>query len=393
MMKNRIYYTAILAIVIVLNTFFNSHPTHTALIAFIAVPVLSVAFLFISFNYAQAQQKIQSSNKKSDRLMKGGAARYTLELKNKAFLPCPYFCKVMTEDDFEYFQITGNVGSSLLPRKRAEICVDFLCTYCGKYSLNSDMIMQDYLGIVKRKYKSLDELSFTVYPRVISAKSLLNLETNSLKEQEDQDEATLTEIREYRPGDPLKSIHWKLSAKGGDLIVKEKKSSVNNDFSEILFVDTSANEGFMSFVLNTQSKIIEASVSLVNMFFENNLIFDYHDGCTANQKNSGTFNKFDCFYEMISNTDFSGNFALEGMISNFLNADSKADIWVVTGKLTLKLTNLLCAAQGMNRNVHLFIADNSDITKEKNALINLLKNNGIFVSFIGDTNQKTGGLK
>ena len=38
------------------------------------------------------------------------------------------------------------------------------------------------------------------------------------------DFAEITDVREYRPGDRIKDIHWKLSAKKETLMVKERTS-------------------------------------------------------------------------------------------------------------------------------------------------------------------------
>ena len=37
----------------------------------------------------------------------------------------------------------------------------------------------------------------------------------------------LQELREYRPGDPMRTVHWKVSAKTDDLIVREPQEALN----------------------------------------------------------------------------------------------------------------------------------------------------------------------
>jgi uncharacterized protein (DUF58 family) len=44
----------------------------------------------------------------------------------------------------------------------------------------------------------------------------------------------VTDIREYRPGDRLSRIHWKLTEKLDTLIVKENEATSSNDFTVLL---------------------------------------------------------------------------------------------------------------------------------------------------------------
>lgn len=61
------------------------------------------------------------------------------------------------------------------------------------------------------------------------------------------DFSEVTEMREYRPGDRLKDIHWKLSAKKQDLMVKERASVAQSQV--ILLLDLSGEQDMVSQVL------------------------------------------------------------------------------------------------------------------------------------------------
>ena len=59
----------------------------------------------------------------------------------------------------------------------------------------------------------------------------------------------ITDIRNYRPGDPLRSVHWKLTAKTDDILVKEPQENIMKNIYVILYstkdrelTDTSFNE-------------------------------------------------------------------------------------------------------------------------------------------------------
>jgi uncharacterized protein (DUF58 family) len=53
------------------------------------------------------------------------------------------------------------------------------------------------------------------------------------------------ELREYIPGDDLKAIHWKLTAKQGNLMVRQRLSSGRNKVNVVLELEQSAQENDM----------------------------------------------------------------------------------------------------------------------------------------------------
>ena len=54
-------------------------------------------------------------------------------------------------------------------------------------------------------------------------------------EESGDDPSQIFEIRDYRPGDKMQKIHWKLSAKSDSLIVKEYSEPVG--FAIVIFVN------------------------------------------------------------------------------------------------------------------------------------------------------------
>lgn len=61
------------------------------------------------------------------------------------------------------------------------------------------------------------------------------------------DFSEVTDMREYRPGDRIKDIHWKLSAKKQDLMVKERSSVAQSQV--ILLIDLSGDYEMISQIL------------------------------------------------------------------------------------------------------------------------------------------------
>ena len=74
----------------------------------------------------------------------------------------------------------------------------------------------------------------------------------------------VTDIRDYRPGDSLRSVHWKLTAKTGDILVKEPQENILKKI--IIAVSASADR----YVLD---RTLGELIWLTDMLFERQLPF------------------------------------------------------------------------------------------------------------------------
>ncbi len=100
--------------------------------------------------------------------------------------------------------------------------------YCGIYEVKTEhIIFYDFLGIFGRKSSQLPKTDICVMPKVVDFPDSIIAQT--LDDDNDyetdpnagDDVSEIKEFREYREGDRLSQIHWKLSTKSEELIVKE----------------------------------------------------------------------------------------------------------------------------------------------------------------------------
>lgn len=81
-----------------------------------------------------------------------------------------------------------------------------------------------------------------VFPRLVSVAPALRRVgslTGDLEIQKKGSGISLFSIRPYQPGDPARSIHWKLSAKGGGLLIREHEAEDMNKIRLVLDFQTS----------------------------------------------------------------------------------------------------------------------------------------------------------
>ncbi len=159
--------------------------------------------------------------------------------------------------------------------------------YAGQRNEISYPLSSEYLGVLSieaEQMQVLDWLGFVCWKRDISEKKEIvllpfgSLEVepdmaavnNGMTELEESrkkghDFSDVQDVREYRPGDKLQNIHWKLSAKKDALMVKERVSLSSSQL--IVLVELFQNE---TMILN---RILIAAYGMAHFLLQNQIPF------------------------------------------------------------------------------------------------------------------------
>lgn len=240
------------------------------LIAALGIPVLSlVPFLFARFNISIALTPERLF------LQKEEDGSIDISVRNAWWYP---LTRVQITGDF--VDESGldikrkHFVFELLPRHTEKLAIPVCFPYCGEYHTRLDsMDIYDVLGLFHFKIKLNLTCHAVVLPRYYS---LLPFAPMSASHENDHSKridarssyADLSHMREYMDGDLLKSVHWKLSAKQNELMVK-----VFDDDAAIhaaLFCDMSpyseeanlrhlATDGVLETALSIASRLISDS--------------------------------------------------------------------------------------------------------------------------------------
>lgn len=116
-------------------------------------------------------------------------------------------------------------------RKDTEVEYPIVMDYCGKFCVNAKYIrFTDLLGICNLKVDLQEQAECLVFPAEMTRdKEASQIYHNGVAESTESKEkgydfSEISGIREYIPGDKLQNIHWKLSVKKDELMVKERVS-------------------------------------------------------------------------------------------------------------------------------------------------------------------------
>ena len=89
--------------------------------------------------------------------------------------------------------------------------------------------LTDLLGLISIRTTPPEPILVTVFPQVTVPSPVPDIRALlpvSFTPSPSQGFSEITDIRDYRPGDPMRAVHWKLSAKTDGLLVKEPQDPV-----------------------------------------------------------------------------------------------------------------------------------------------------------------------
>lgn len=226
MKARRITYFALLAVAALLHFAYGQYVTNYMLLFLLLTPVLSVLLSLPAALTARAEL-IGGGD-----VCRGRPARVRLTVMCRGILPPEaWSIKLKAHNLF--------TGSDTNPQKvslgsewdaEREFTVDTFDIGCVRYRISRAWIF-DYLGIIPIPVKKGGAVSVTVFPDKVkplvepdlvgrSARAL-RPKPNGFSEEH--------ELRPYKEGDALNLIHWKLSSKYDEYIVREPQEVVRRD--------------------------------------------------------------------------------------------------------------------------------------------------------------------
>ena len=199
--------------------------------------IANLAYMFICAAALKASAAVDHSE-----VPKLTPVTFRVELENPTPLPMPFVeCDVMVPEKNAVRCSERRIMTALLPNAAFELGQTVAFSYRGNYSIG---LKCAYVTDLFRMFRfRLDVYSLSdvfVMPRrlIIAGESDVrasDVNTDSMVNLIGAERSEVSDIRDYRQGDHMKSIHWKLSSKKEDLITKEY--SMNSGKTTYVFAD------------------------------------------------------------------------------------------------------------------------------------------------------------
>lgn len=168
---------------------------------------------------------------------------FSLALSNESPIPFPFVEAVITVPTDDAVRCESQrTKLSLIPFGSYVIDKKLAFAYRGSYEIGvSDIYCYDFFRMFRYRANANLFRELFVLPRRLtlaqqSAGEQMQEETETTVRQSGQDNTEMSDIRDYQPGDSLRSIHWKLSSKTQD--VKVRQYARNAEQQTFIFVDT-----------------------------------------------------------------------------------------------------------------------------------------------------------
>lgn len=224
MWKNRLIYILCICAGIYYAVLYDKYVSMVILSCIMVMPVVSAEYLFF------IRKKMKVEIKATEQMVKMGEDfLLSVITKNNSIFPVCYSTimvkyKNQLDEQYQNIDMVCRVDS----KSEERIQLEFHCNHCGLIEISCEYLrIYDYFRLfsVKIPMKGREEIiaipEFEVMEDLLenSWEDFENIKKTTMKKGEDTSE--ITNIREYHPGDHPKSIHWKLSSKKRQILIKE----------------------------------------------------------------------------------------------------------------------------------------------------------------------------
>ena len=221
MLHRRISYAALLLAAVVFQIFFKYYLSTFVLVLVVLLPVLSVVLTLPALLGTSLHLTAEGN------VPRGSEGRFTLSLERKNSLPLPPVKVRLTWTN----QLTGESGGlvcHLLPQDgKAQLSIPLAAPHCGRLVCDvTQARVWDLLGLFPLPIPGKAQgalLSLPLPTEVLPPEELEAPRSGGvvLRPRPGGGPGEDYDLREYRAGDSLRSIHWKLSSKKDELVVRE----------------------------------------------------------------------------------------------------------------------------------------------------------------------------
>jgi len=243
MKRARVYYFFAFA----LSIFFILTLYHRITIVFFAAVIILPLFsyLLMLVNYAFVKFEVSVDKKVYD---KREQAITLIRIANEGILPTPFIRVKIIQIDENGKSADENIFAlSIPPMKAVDFKSSIIMKRRGLYEVGiKEVELYDIFGLFKfkRSINIIEEI--LVLPKQILLYSSVGKNITSedgeekMKRKVGEDRTIISHIRDYIEGDNINSVHWKLSSKKDDLIVKVYDRP--NDNNIMIIADMQAHE-------------------------------------------------------------------------------------------------------------------------------------------------------
>ena len=190
---------------------------------------------------------------------------FSLRMRHKGLLPiAPILLEVS--------ELAGNLDREIrlknMPRRVQSLRLPVHAAHVGVYPVGlRACIVEDLLGIFSKRVAMTDtSFSLTVLPRTFSTDPLVlspGDPGSEIMARATEDLNAPSDVRSYQPGDAMKKIHWKLSLRKGELIVRKFDEPILQDVLILMDCSRPPSWGHPQAEADIRDTLLETAASVL----------------------------------------------------------------------------------------------------------------------------------
>jgi len=384
MKLNRILYIAMLITAFIFVYSYGGKVPYMLFYTVLILPVVSFFHMVTCYFLVKYEQDLDS-----DSVIKGDKVAFSLHIINRSFFILPYISIRFWEAGVGVIHQAEIKNIALQPFGKREFKFEYIYKYKGCFNIGvSEIEVQDFLGIFKLVRRNKRPLLITVYPRRIDIDSFA-LNTNySFGDILNfigihEDTSTIKEINKYSYGDSLKKVHWKLTAKTNELMVKKYENYASA--SAVYIIDLKNNSFSKEDNAIIEDKHIETAIAVLKRLIYDcayvNLVYTTEKITNIQCKSTSDF---DNVYEILAKVKFDQNIKFKDIIYSQINQNiNNSNIIISTSNLDCELYETLSKTKLLGYGISLIHISTKEISGKKEtgneSILSLLSELGIKV--------------
>lgn len=321
------------------------------------LPILSYILAWLSRRNLEVVQDIECTA-----VPKGTAAGFWIELTNRGRMPVPYIRLCWDEQPLLRYTAAAGLYSLAAGEKRrvkAEACAP----YRGRYPIGAASVwIEDYLRLFRLPCQQPPRPEITFLPALqpITAPPSLCGASDSRAPVPGavEDYSSVAEIVPYDPSREFRKIHWKLTARLDELMVRQFETE-DSARATLLLDITSLGEGEQGAAL--ADAMAEGAASLLSVLMRDDRPIGLLYGLDRPVllQNSGR-EGFENYYKLIGGLPFAGELDAAALLSYYLETRTAGAALLFTAQADDRLLSAVSAALSAGVQVALFALETGD---------------------------------
>ena len=312
MKRNWIILIALWILSLVGISYFGGPVSYGFFAAVTLVPIVSLIYLFFVFLRFKIYQRLEGRN-----VVANTASDFYIALQNEDFFTFSGI-RILFYSSFSSISgIDDSIEYELIPHTGVKKDTKLLCKYRGEYEVGvKSIVIQDFFRLFHFTYRNREPFRVRVLPKVVQLNNVRALDPAYLNTMDAYKNASSLDavVRDYMPGDDIRSIHWKASAREGKLLVRNTIGEEINGIG-IIMDSSKCSYNPMEF-LPVENKICETVLALSMYFIGHNIPVNvYSMQGDLNKHTIGGISQFDEFYKYVSTFVFDSDAGEEKLIA------------------------------------------------------------------------------